>query len=104
MTALLTLGWFAYRSAGQLSVGAYPGWRIGLHFAGICARHGGARPMARELARRSAFLLILALVALPLADGRAPAAEQGTLEIVTKSGVRTFAVELAVTEEERAKG
>ena len=54
--------------------------------------------------RRSAFLLILALVAWPLAASRAPAADKGTLEIATKSGVRTFAVELAVTDEERAKG
>ena len=60
--------------------------------------------MAQTLARRSALLfIILALIAAPLA-GRAPAAEKGTLEIATKSGVRTFAVELAVTDEERAKG
>jgi uncharacterized membrane protein (UPF0127 family) len=60
--------------------------------------------MARILARRSVVFVILALLALPLAVIRAPAAEQGTLEIVTKSGVRTFSVELAVTDEERAKG
>src|SRR5262249_23276885 len=60
--------------------------------------------MARYLNRRSALLVVLALVALPLAANRAPAAEKGTLEIATKSGVRTFAVELAVTDEERAKG
>jgi uncharacterized protein len=60
--------------------------------------------MARILARRSVVFVILALVALPMAASRAPAAEQGTLEIVTKSGVRTFSVELAVTDEERAKG
>ena len=60
--------------------------------------------MAQTLARRSVLFIILALLALPLAANRAPAAEQGTLEIVTKSGVRTFAVELAVTDEERAKG
>ena len=59
--------------------------------------------MAQTLARRSAILFILALIAAPLAS-RAPAAEKGTLEIATKSGVRTFAVELAVTDEERAKG
>src|ERR1051326_6596384 len=60
--------------------------------------------MARSLARRSVLLfLFLALISVPLV-GRAPAAEQGTLEIATKSGVRTFAVELAVTDEERAKG
>jgi len=46
----------------------------------------------------------MALVAWPLAASRAPAAEQGTLEIATKSGVRTFAVDLAVTDEERATG
>ena len=39
-----------------------------------------------------------------LAAVHAPAAEKGTLEIVTKSGVRPFSVELAVTDEERAKG
>src|SRR5215472_9704192 len=60
--------------------------------------------MALYLARRSALLLILTLVALPLVASRTPAAEQGTLEIATKSGVRTFAVELAVTDEERTKG
>ncbi len=59
--------------------------------------------MAQTLVRRSAFLFILALIAAPLAS-RAPAAEQGTLEIATRSGVRTFAVDLAVTDEERAKG
>jgi uncharacterized membrane protein (UPF0127 family) len=58
--------------------------------------------MVRQ-APRSALFLILALV-VPLAASRAPAAEQGTLEIATKSGVRTFSVELAVTDEERAKG
>ena len=56
------------------------------------------------MTRRSALFLALALLVWPLAAGRAPAAEQGTLEIATKSGVRTFAVELAVTDEERAKG
>ena len=56
------------------------------------------------MTRRSALFLALALLVWPPAAGRAPAAEQGTLEIATKSGVRTFAVELAVTDEERAKG
>jgi len=57
------------------------------------------------MARRSAVLLILALFGLPmLAASRLPAAEHGTLEIVTKSGVRPFSVELAVSDEERAKG
>jgi uncharacterized membrane protein (UPF0127 family) len=57
------------------------------------------------MARRSAILLILMFIGLPLvAAVRAPAAEQGTLEIVTKSGVRPFSVELAVTDDERTKG
>ena len=60
--------------------------------------------MAQTSARRSVLFFLLALIAAPLAASRAPAAEQGTLEIATKSGVRTFAVELAVTDEERAKG
>jgi uncharacterized membrane protein (UPF0127 family) len=55
--------------------------------------------------RRSVLLLALAFLALPvLLVGRVPAAQEGTLEIATKSGVRVFAVELAMTDEERAKG
>jgi uncharacterized membrane protein (UPF0127 family) len=57
------------------------------------------------MTRRSALLVALALLAWPLVGaGRASAAEQGTLEIATKTGVRTFSVDLAVTDEERAKG
>ena len=57
------------------------------------------------MGRRSVLLLALALVVLPMLSApRAPAAQDGTLEIATKSGVRVFAVELAVTDEERAKG
>jgi uncharacterized protein len=57
------------------------------------------------MTRRSALLVALALLAWPLlAVDRAPAAEQGTLEIATKTGVRTFEVDLAVTDDERAKG
>ncbi len=57
------------------------------------------------MARRSAILLLLVCLGVPLAaGGRGSAAEQGTLEIVTKSGVRPFSVELAVTDEEREKG
>ena len=54
--------------------------------------------------RRSAILVILALLAAPLLAYRAGAAEQGTLEIATRSGVRVFSVELAVTDAERAQG
>jgi uncharacterized protein len=57
------------------------------------------------MARRSAILLVLVFLGVPLAAAdRVSAAEQGTLEIVTKSGVRPFSVELAVTDEEREKG
>ena len=57
------------------------------------------------MGRRSFLLLALAFVVLPvLSAARAPAAQEGTLEIATKSGVRVFSVELAVTDEERAKG
>jgi uncharacterized membrane protein (UPF0127 family) len=55
--------------------------------------------------RRSPLRIALAFLIAPLlAAGPAPAAQQGTLEIATKSGVRVFAVELAVTDEEREKG
>jgi uncharacterized protein len=50
-----------------------------------------------------AAALVVALSASLLA-GRAVAADAGTLEIVAKSGVHVFAVELAVTDEERARG
>jgi uncharacterized protein len=54
--------------------------------------------------RRLALLLAaLAVLLLPLL-GAADAAEQGTLEIASKTGVHFFAAELAVTDEERAKG
>ena len=57
------------------------------------------------MGRRAVLLLALFFLVLPiLSVGRAPAAQEGTLEIATKSGVRVFAVELAVTDEERAKG
>ena len=49
-------------------------------------------------AARAVVVLIL------LALRPALAAEQQTLEIVTRSGVYTFSVELAVTDEERSKG
>jgi hypothetical protein len=44
------------------------------------------------------------LLAALVGPERSGAAEQGTLEIATKSGVRVFSVELAVTDDERAKG
>ena len=53
--------------------------------------------------RRRILLLLVLLVLAPL-TAHAPAAEQGTLEIATKSGVRVFSVELAVSDAEREKG
>jgi uncharacterized membrane protein (UPF0127 family) len=51
---------------------------------------------------RAAFALIL--IAAWCAAMPAHGAEQQTLEIVSKSGVHVFAAELAVTDEERARG
>jgi uncharacterized membrane protein (UPF0127 family) len=52
--------------------------------------------------------LVCALVVLCASvfatGGRLAAAEQQTLEIVSKSGVHVFSVELAVTDEERSRG
>jgi len=53
--------------------------------------------------RRRILLLLALLILLPL-GGHAPAAEQATLEIATKSGVRVFSIDLAVTDAEREKG
>ncbi len=53
------------------------------------------------------FLLlapVLALVSLLLGAWQTHAADSQTLEIVSKNGVHVFAVELAVTDEERARG
>lgn len=54
------------------------------------------------------FFAIVALLTLGLllsgGPGRLGAADQQTLEIVTKGGVHVFAVEIAVTNEERARG
>jgi uncharacterized protein len=50
-------------------------------------------------------LAVALLVALVLAIGRTPGrAADDTLEIVSKTGVHVFAVELAVTEEQRSRG
>ena len=51
------------------------------------------------------FIGLLALgLLLAGSPGRLHATEQQTLEIVTKGGVHVFAVEIAVTNEERARG
>ena len=57
-------------------------------------------------ARHLAYALLVTLVgaALVVAPPAARSAEQQTLEIASKSGVHLFAVELAVTDEERSRG
>jgi uncharacterized membrane protein (UPF0127 family) len=47
---------------------------------------------------------VLAFIGLALRVEQARAADASTLEIVSRTGVHVFAVELAVTEEERARG
>ena len=51
-----------------------------------------------------AVLFVLATAHFLVLSPTARGAEQQTLEIASKSGVHLFAVELAVTEEERARG
>ena len=52
-----------------------------------------------------AVLAVVALIALSLGRaGNAAAAEEGSLEIVSRGGVHTFTVELAVNDEERERG
>jgi uncharacterized membrane protein (UPF0127 family) len=59
---------------------------------------------AERFGRAAALALLVPL--LLVAAGRAPgrAADLDTLEIVSKTGVHPFAVELAVTEEQRERG
>jgi uncharacterized protein len=54
--------------------------------------------------RICAFAALVALLCWPLLGSGLRAAETQTLEIVSKSGVHVFSVELAVTNEERARG
>ncbi len=65
--------------------------------------------MTRACSRRTVSIRILSLAAaffaaLMLSPLPAGSAEQQTLEIASKNGVHVFAVELAVTDEERQKG
>jgi uncharacterized protein len=54
---------------------------------------------------RSLWRLVVAAAAFALfLSHAAPALAQQTLEIVTRGGVHTFAVELAATDEERSRG
>ena len=51
-----------------------------------------------------AVVAAAALISALFAAGPAVAAEEQALEIVTRSGVYTFTIELAATDEERSKG
>jgi len=53
---------------------------------------------------RALTFALVALFGLTFAAAPLRAADQQTLEIVSKTGVHTFSVEMAVTEAERAKG
>src|SRR6266851_795731 len=59
-------------------------------------------PMIKRLA--FAVLLVAVAACLVASPPTARSAEQQILEIASKSGVHVFAVELAVTDEERARG
>jgi len=61
-------------------------------------------PTFRDVLPARLLLLFTLLFGLSLVSRVAGAAELQPLEIATKSGVRMFSVEMAVTDEERAKG
>ena len=56
-----------------------------------------------DLTRRHLFA-VAAFLSMALSSVAASAAEQSTLEIVTKNGVHVFSVELAVNDADRQKG
>jgi len=58
---------------------------------------------SRKMSRPSLVLIIL-LIAAPFVVRPAVSADLETLEIATKSGVHVFAVEVARTDADRAKG
>jgi uncharacterized protein len=58
--------------------------------------------MGRRLVTVLAFLAVA--LWLPASPGQVHATDQQTLEIVTKRGVHVFAIEVAVTDEERTRG
>lgn len=66
---------------------------------GGCVLRSGLEWCARRRLYRVAAFVILALLAWP-----AVAADQNTLEIVSKSGVHVFSVEVVANDADRAKG
>ncbi len=63
-----------------------------------------AAAVSRLRARGAGSLALFAAFILLVLGALAPAAELQPLEIATKSGVHTFVVEVAKTDEERARG
>jgi uncharacterized membrane protein (UPF0127 family) len=59
---------------------------------------------AERLGRTAVLAVLVPLLVFAAGRGPGLAADLDTLEIVSKSGVHVFAVELAVTEEQRAQG
>ncbi len=60
--------------------------------------------MTARRGRAAAVALLAALAVIAAGRALAPAAEFQNLEIVSKTGVHVFSVEVAVTDEERARG
>lgn len=60
--------------------------------------------MNLKILSRALLAATIAIAVFPLASRSALAADVGTLEIVSKSGVHVFTVEMATTEQERETG
>ena len=60
--------------------------------------------MTARRGRAAAVALLVALALIAAGRALAPAAEFQNLEIVSKTGVHVFSVELAVTDEQRTRG
>jgi hypothetical protein len=69
----------------------------------LSSRPGQSKAWSMRHSLLAVFTLLCAL-ALPLVGGSPAAAELQPLEIATKNGVHVFAVEMASTPEEQAKG
>src|SRR5262245_26878781 len=83
----------------------WPTAGLSLCSVGCVLRYDGANPWEPSMQPHSVWRAALAVAVLALLALRpSVAAEEQTLEIVTRSGVYTFTVELAVTDEERSKG
>src|SRR5262249_16313339 len=74
------------------------------HAMGYMARMGLTVSMAVIKRLACTVLFVMAAACLVMPSPVACGAEQQTLEIASKTGVHVFAVELAVTDEERARG